>query len=78
MAIDERTPQERIRAFTDAVDDEILRPARRYVRGVRRGLLLGVALGILFAPRPGSQTRERTLRAWRTVSRYLPGRQESS
>jgi hypothetical protein len=70
MATDERTPQERIRAFTDAVDEEILRPTRRYVRGVRRGLMLGVALGILFAPRPGSQTRERVLRAWRRVSRH--------
>jgi hypothetical protein len=78
MATDERTPQERIRAFTDAVDEEILRPTRRYVRGVRRGLMLGMALGILFAPRPGSQTRERVLRAWRTISRHLPSRQEPS
>jgi|GEM_PF-6325875 len=77
MAIDERTPQERIRAFTDAVDEEILRPTRRYVRGVRRGLMLGVALGILFAPRPGSQSRERVLRAWRTVSRFLPRHEPS-
>jgi hypothetical protein len=77
MATDERTPQERIRAFTDAVDEEILRPTRRYVRGVRRGLMLGVVLGILFAPRPGSQTREQVLRAWRTVSRHLPRHQPS-
>jgi hypothetical protein len=77
MATDERTPQERIRAFTDAVDEEILRPTRRYVRGVRRGLMLGVALGILFAPRPGSQTREKVLRAWRMVSRHLPRHQPS-
>jgi hypothetical protein len=77
MATDERTPQERIRAFTDAVDEEILRPTRRYVRGVRRGLMLGVALGILFAPRPGSQTREKVLRAWRMISRHLPKNQPS-
>lgn len=77
MATDERTPQERIRAFTDAVDEEILRPTRRYVRGVRRGLMLGVALGILFAPRPGSQTREKVLRAWRMVSQHLPKHQAS-
>jgi hypothetical protein len=70
MPTDERTPQERIRAFTDAVDEEILRPTRRYVRGVRRGLMLGVALGILFAPRPGSEEREKVLRAWRMVSRH--------
>lgn len=77
MATDERTPQERIRAFTDAVDEEILRPTRRYVRGVRLGLMLGVALGILFAPRPGRQTRERVSRAWRTLSRHLPKREVS-
>jgi hypothetical protein len=72
MPTDERTPQERIRAFTDAVDEEILRPTRRYVRGVRRGLMLGVALGILFAPRPGSEAREKVLRAWRMISRHRP------
>lgn len=77
MATDERTPQERIRAFTDAVDEEILRPTRRYVRGVRRGLMLGVALGILFAPRPGSETREKVLRAWRMISRHRPKHQPS-
>ncbi|MGA8207399.1 MAG: YtxH domain-containing protein [Candidatus Dormiibacterota bacterium] len=77
MTSDERTPQERIRAFTDAVDEEILRPTRRYVRGVRRGLMLGVALGILFAPRPGSETREKVLRAWRMISQHLPKKQPS-
>jgi hypothetical protein len=77
MATDERTPQERIHAFTDAVDEEILRPTRRYVRGVRRGLMLGVALGILFAPRPGSQTREKVLRAWRMIARHRPKHQPS-
>jgi hypothetical protein len=78
MAVDERTPQERIRAFTDAVDEEILIPTRRYVRGVRRGIVLGVILGILYAPRPGQESRARLLRAWRSVSRYLPERGESS
>ncbi|MFZ0167937.1 MAG: YtxH domain-containing protein [Candidatus Dormiibacterota bacterium] len=77
MATDERTPQERIRAFTDAVEEEIVRPTRRYVRGVRRGLMLGVALGILFAPRPGIETREKVVRAWRMVSRRRPGHQPS-
>ncbi|HVB13648.1 MAG TPA: YtxH domain-containing protein [Candidatus Dormibacteraeota bacterium] len=77
MADDERTPQERIRAFTDAVDEEILRPTRRYLRGVRRGVALGVLLGILYAPRPGRDTRQRLLRAWRSVSRYLPERGET-
>lgn len=72
MAGDDRTPQERIRAFTEAVDDELLRPARRYVRGVRRGLVLGMILGLLFAPRPGRETQERLLRLWRTVSRHCP------
>jgi hypothetical protein len=77
MTSDERTPQERIRAFTDAVDEEILRPTRRYVRGVRRGLMLGMALGILFAPRPGSETQEKVMRAWRMISRHLPKQQPS-
>jgi hypothetical protein len=78
MAVDERTPQERIRAFTDAVEEEIFTPTRRYVRGIRRGLMLGVILGILYAPRPGRESRARLLRAWRTVSRYLPERGETS
>jgi hypothetical protein len=74
MAEDERTPQERIRAFTEAVDEEILRPTRRYVRGVRRGVMLGVALGLLFAPRPGRESRERLARSWRAIKRHLPSR----
>jgi hypothetical protein len=78
MAVDERTPQERIRAFTDAVDEEILTPTRRYFRGVRRGILLGVILGILYAPRPGHESRQRLMGAWRMVSRYLPERGQDS
>ncbi len=73
MAADERTPQERIQAFTDAVDEEILIPTRRYIRGVRRGILLGVILGILYAPRSGTESRARLVRAWRTVARHRPG-----
>ncbi|HVC38390.1 MAG TPA: YtxH domain-containing protein [Candidatus Dormibacteraeota bacterium] len=76
MATDERTPQERIRAFTDAVDEELLTPTRRYLRGVRRGLIVGAVLGVLYAPRPGRESRARLLRAWRTISRHLPQRGE--
>ncbi|HEY6537817.1 MAG TPA: YtxH domain-containing protein [Candidatus Dormibacteraeota bacterium] len=72
MAEDERTPQERIRAFTDAVDEEIVIPARRYAKGVRRGILIGIVLGTLYAPRPGWETRQKLVRAWRIVSRHLP------
>ena len=78
MAVDERTPQERIRAFTAAVDEEILTPTRRYVRGVRRGIVLGVILGILYAPRPGQESRQRLMGAWRMVSRHLPERGQDS
>lgn len=78
MANDERTPQERIRAFTDAVDDELLRPARRYIKGMRRGVMLGVVLGILFAPRPGRESQERLIRVWRTVARHCPQRPQPS
>ncbi|MGH7666273.1 MAG: YtxH domain-containing protein [Candidatus Dormibacteria bacterium] len=67
----ERTPQQRIRAFTDAVDEEIVIPTRRYFRGVRRGILLGVLLGFLYAPSPGRESRERLRRAWRSVFGFL-------
>jgi hypothetical protein len=77
MADDDRTPQERIRAFTDAVDEEIVIPTRRYVRGLRRGILLGIAVGLLYAPRPGRESRGQVLRAWRMVSRHLPDRGQS-
>jgi hypothetical protein len=78
MAEDQRTPQERIRAFTDAVDEEIVTPTRRYARGVRRGIVLGVALGLLYAPRSGRESRQQLQRAWRMVSRHLPDRGSSS
>jgi hypothetical protein len=78
MEVDERTPQERIRAFTNAVDEEIVVPARRYLHGFRRGVVPGLVLGVLFAPRPGRESREWVLRAWRSVSRHLPGAGERS
>ncbi|MGH7643062.1 MAG: hypothetical protein ACRENX_08645 [Candidatus Dormibacteria bacterium] len=74
MSDDERTPQERIRAFTDAVEEEIVTPTRRYLRGLRRGIAMGVILGILYAPRPGGESRAQILRFWRAVARYLPQR----
>ncbi|MDA8331969.1 MAG: YtxH domain-containing protein [Candidatus Dormibacteraeota bacterium] len=56
------SPQERIGAFLVAVDEELIRPMRRYVRGFRRGLLLGVAIGILFTPLAGAELRARLRR----------------
>lgn len=53
------TPRERIQAFQDALDEELIRPGRRYLRGFRRGLMLGCLLGILFAPTAGSESRRR-------------------
>jgi hypothetical protein len=78
MDVDERTPQERIKAFADAVDEEIVTPVRRYLHGFRRGVVLGLIVGVLFAPGPGREIRERGLRAWRSVSRHLPGVGERS
>jgi len=78
MDDDGRTPQERIRAFTDAVDEEILTPTRRYVRGVRRGILLGIVLGLLYAPRSGRESRQQLQRAWGMVSRHRPDRGANS
>lgn len=51
------TPRERIQAFQDAVDQELIRPGRRYLRGFRRGVMLGCLAGILFAPVAGSESR---------------------
>ncbi len=69
MASDTRSPGERIAAFGGALEEEVLRPARRYLRGFRVGLIVGVAAGVLLAPRPGEQTRARLLRLWRAASR---------
>ncbi len=56
------TPGERIQAFQVAVEEELIRPARRYLRGFRRGLLLGCLVGLLFAPVAGSESRRRLMR----------------
>ncbi|MHB8312254.1 MAG: hypothetical protein ACYDD0_02985 [Candidatus Dormibacteria bacterium] len=56
------TPRERIQAFQDALDEELIRPGRRYLRGFRRGIMLGCLLGILFAPMAGSESRGRLRR----------------
>ena len=53
------TPGERVAAFWTAVDEELLRPARRYLRGFRAGLVLGLALGLLVTPWPGAAVRAR-------------------
>jgi hypothetical protein len=70
----EASPEERIRAFLVAVDEELVRPARRYLRGVRRGLLLGCLLGILFAPVAGRENRRRLGRLIEGGRRLRPGR----
>ncbi|HVD03448.1 MAG TPA: hypothetical protein VNF75_04860 [Candidatus Dormibacteraeota bacterium] len=62
---DERTPAERIGAFFLAVDEEILRPLRRYQRGFRRGLVVGCVLGLLFTPAAGGRVRARVRGALR-------------
>ncbi|MGH7640005.1 MAG: hypothetical protein ACREOL_03705 [Candidatus Dormibacteria bacterium] len=68
MTASERTPQERFRAFAVALDEEVVRPARRYLRGLRRGVVLGVILGVLCAPLAGRESRERLLRPWRALT----------
>ncbi|MHB1638950.1 MAG: hypothetical protein ACYCUD_03795 [Candidatus Dormibacteria bacterium] len=53
------TPQERMGAFLTAVDEELLRPVRRYLRGFRRGLVVGIGLGLLLTPIAGRDARGR-------------------
>ncbi len=57
MSSPEATPEERISAFCRAVDEELLSPARRYLRGFRAGLVLGVALALLLTPWKGETVR---------------------
>lgn len=64
---DERTPGERIGAFFVAIDEEILRPLRRYQKGFRRGLLVGCLVGLLLTPTAGSQVRLRLRRIFEFV-----------
>ena len=72
-ASSEATPEERIRAFLVAVD-ELVRPARRYLRGFRRGLLLGCLVGILIAPVAGRENRRRLGRLIGSGRRLRSGR----
>jgi hypothetical protein len=58
----EPSPGERIGAFLTAVDEEVLRPVRRYLRGFRRGFVVGIGLGLLLAPVTGREFRERLQR----------------
>jgi hypothetical protein len=73
-ASSEATPEERIRAFLVAVDEELVRPARRYLRGFRRGLLLGCLVGILIAPVAGRENRRRLGRLIGSGRRLRSGR----
>ena len=47
----------RLAALVATWRTEWVRPLRRYVRGFRRGLLLGACLGVLYAPRSGREIR---------------------
>lgn len=58
----EASPDERIHAFVVAVDEELVRPTRRYLRGFRRGLLLGCLVGVLIAPVAGRESRAKLCR----------------
>jgi hypothetical protein len=55
----EATPEQRIAAFWRAVDEELLTPARRYLKGFRVGLVLGLALALLLTPWRGESVRLR-------------------
>jgi hypothetical protein len=55
----EATPEERIAAFWRAVDEELLTPARRYLKGFRVGLVLGLVVAILLTPWRGESVRGR-------------------
>lgn len=73
-ASSEASPEERIRAFLVAVDEELVRPARRYLRGFRRGMLLGCLVGILIAPVAGRENRRRLGRVIGCGWQLRPGR----
>ncbi len=59
MSSPEATPEERIAAFWRAVDEELLTPARRYLKGFRVGLVLGLVVAILLTPWRGESVRGR-------------------
>ena len=53
------TPEQRIAAFWGAVEEELVTPARRYLKGFRVGLVLGLAVAILVTPWTGESVRGR-------------------
>jgi hypothetical protein len=55
----EATPEQRIAAFWRAVEEELLTPARHYLKGFRVGLVLGLALALLLTPWRGESVRLR-------------------
>ena len=59
MSSPEATPEERIAAFWRAVDEELLTPARRYLKGFRVGLVLGLVVAILLTPWRGESVQGR-------------------
>ena len=61
MSSPQATPGERIAAFWQAVDEELLTPGRRYLKGFRAGLILGLALGLLLTPWNGESVRSRVM-----------------
>ncbi len=59
MSSPEATPGQRIAAFFQAVEEELWTPARRYLKGFRAGLVLGLALALLLTPWKGGAVRAR-------------------
>lgn len=72
MSSPDTTPEQRIAAFLEAVDEELLTPARRYLQGFRVGLVLGLAAALLLTPWRGEAVR-RLLAAIRARVRYSRG-----
>jgi hypothetical protein len=65
------TPEQRIAAFWRAVDEEIVTPARRYLKGFRVGLVLGLALALILTPWRGESIRVRVAAVGVRVCRPL-------
>lgn len=68
------TPGERIAAFGDALQEEVVRPLGRYLKGFRAGLVLGLVAGLLLAPWPGTVVRRRLARGAAAVRRRRASR----
>ncbi|MGA9775223.1 MAG: YtxH domain-containing protein [Candidatus Dormiibacterota bacterium] len=61
MRPEEPSPGERIAAFGVALQEELIHPLRRYLKGFRVGLLAGLVAAVLLTPWPGRLVRQRLL-----------------